>query len=52
MAYDAKVIQAMIASPGDVIEERDSIKRILSDWNDLNSAKELGAVDIQDSQIS
>lgn len=30
----------MIASPGDVSEERNCIRRIIHNWNDLNSAKE------------
>lgn len=30
----------MIASPGDVQEERDAIRRMLIDWNDLNSASQ------------
>jgi hypothetical protein len=37
MAFDAKVVQVMIASPGDVIEERESIRKTLYDWNNFNS---------------
>lgn len=37
MAYSATVIPVMIASPGDVSEERNLIRDILHEWNDLNS---------------
>ena len=37
MAYNATVIPVMIASPGDVIEERDAIRNIIHDWNDINA---------------
>lgn len=40
MAYSATVIQVMIASPGDVSEERDSIRKTIHGWNDLNAGKE------------
>lgn len=40
MAFEATVIQVMIASPGDVSEERDCIRRLIHKWNDLNSRKE------------
>lgn len=37
MAYQATVIPVMIASPGDVVEERDLIRTIIHDWNDVNA---------------
>lgn len=38
MAFEATVIQVMIASPGDVIAERDIIRTALGEWNNLNTA--------------
>lgn len=38
MAYRATVIPVMIASPGDVSEERDIIRAVVHDWNDVNAA--------------
>lgn len=38
MAYSATVISVMIASPGDVTEERNLIRDVIHEWNDLNSA--------------
>jgi hypothetical protein len=37
MAYQATVLPVMIASPGDVTEERDVIRAVLHDWNDVNA---------------
>lgn len=37
MAYNATVIPVMIASPGDVSEERNLIRDILHEWNDIHS---------------
>lgn len=37
MAFEAKVFKVLIASPGDVEEERISIPQIISDWNNNNS---------------
>jgi hypothetical protein len=37
VAYQATVIPVMIASPGDVAEEREYIRSIIHDWNDVNS---------------
>ncbi|PXF64347.1 hypothetical protein [Kangiella spongicola] len=37
MAYQATVIPVMIASPGDVAEERELIRNIIHDWNDVNA---------------
>lgn len=38
MAYTATVIPVMIASPGDVTEERRIIREVIHEWNDINSA--------------
>lgn len=38
MSYQATVIPIMIASPGDVAVERDIIREVIHDWNDVNSA--------------
>jgi len=35
--YDARVFKIMIASPGDVAKERQILRKIIHDWNDLNS---------------
>lgn len=37
MAYQATVLPVMIASPGDVSEEREIVRTTLHEWNDLNS---------------
>jgi hypothetical protein len=37
MAYTANVLSVMIASPGDVIEERNLIRDVIHEWNDINS---------------
>lgn len=37
MVYSAKVIPIMIASPGDVSEERRIIREVIHEWNDLNA---------------
>lgn len=39
MAYKATVIPIMIASPGDVFEEREVIREVIHIWNYINSAK-------------
>lgn len=39
MAYKATVVPIMIASPGDVIEERDVIRNVVHDWNDVNAQR-------------
>jgi len=36
MVYRANVLSVMIASPSDVIEQRDDIRAILSNWNFVN----------------
>lgn len=38
MAYQATVIPVMIASPGDVQEEREVIRKVIHDWNDINAS--------------
>lgn len=38
MAYRATVIPVMIASPGDVSEERAIVREVLHEWNDVNGA--------------
>ncbi|MBL8298080.1 MAG: DUF4062 domain-containing protein [Rhodanobacteraceae bacterium] len=38
MAYTATVIPVMIASPGDVFEERKIVRAAIHDWNDVNAA--------------
>jgi len=37
VAFQATVIPVMIASPGDVDEEREIIRDIIHDWNDVNA---------------
>jgi hypothetical protein len=37
MAYQVTVIPVMIASPGDVNEEREIIRAVIHDWNDINA---------------
>lgn len=37
MAYTATVLSVMIASPGDVTEERNLIRDTIHEWNDINS---------------
>ena len=37
MAFDAKVLRVLIASPGDVGEERNVIPEIVNEWNAINS---------------
>ena len=39
MAYKATVVPVMIASPGDVTEERDVIRTVIHDWNDVNAQR-------------
>lgn len=38
MAYQATIIPVMIASPGDVSNERDVIREVIHDWNDINAS--------------
>lgn len=37
MAYSATVYRVMIASPSDVVEERNLVRKIIQEWNDLHS---------------
>ena len=37
MSYDARVFTVLVASPGDVQEERQAIADIIHEWNNLNS---------------
>jgi hypothetical protein len=37
MPYDAKVFKIMIASPGDVALERNIVRDIIHEWNDIHS---------------
>ncbi len=38
MAYQATVIPIMIATPGDVAEDREVIRTVIHDWNDVNAS--------------
>ena len=38
MAFDAKIFRVLIASPGDVGNERDVIPEVINDWNAINAA--------------
>ena len=35
--FQASVYKVLVASPGDVDEERQAITEVISKWNDLNS---------------
>jgi len=37
MAFDAKILRVLIASPGDVGDERNVIPEIINEWNAINS---------------
>jgi hypothetical protein len=37
MAYDSRTFRILIASPGDVEEEREIAVKVIQEWNDLNS---------------
>lgn len=37
MAYNATVLSVMIASPGDVTKERNIIRDVIHEWNDINA---------------
>lgn len=43
MAFDARVLKVLIASPGDVEEERDAIPEVIARWNNAN-AESIGVV--------
>lgn len=38
MAFDAKILRILIASPGDVGDERSVIPEVINDWNTINSS--------------
>lgn len=40
MAYDAKVLEVMIASPSDVTHEREIVRDIVAEWNAIHSRKD------------
>ncbi|WP_285430078.1 DUF4062 domain-containing protein [Pseudomonas sp. fls2-241-R2A-110] len=37
MSYDAKVFNVMVASPGDVVDERDAFREVIHEWNVIHS---------------
>jgi hypothetical protein len=37
MSYQATVFKVMIASPGDILEEKEIIREVLHEWNDIHS---------------
>jgi hypothetical protein len=37
MAYQANIVNVMIASPGDVAPERQAIETIIHNWNSVNA---------------
>ncbi len=39
MAYKATIVPVMIASPGDVAEEREIVRSVIHDWNDVNAQR-------------
>lgn len=39
MSYEAKVFRVLIASPSDVVDEREIAVKTIQEWNDLNSAE-------------
>lgn len=39
MAYDAKVVEIIIASPSDVAEERKIVREVIAEWNALNASE-------------
>lgn len=38
MAFDAKIFKVLIASPGDVGDERNVIPEIINEWNAINAS--------------
>lgn len=40
MAYDAKTIEIMIASPSDVVRERQIVRDVIAQWNAVHSRRE------------
>lgn len=39
MAYDAKVLEIIIASPSDVAEERKIVREVIAEWNAVNASE-------------
>jgi hypothetical protein len=37
MSYEARVLKVMIASPGDVSAERQTVRDVLTEWNHIHS---------------
>ena len=37
MSYQATVFKVMIASPGDVAAERNVIREVITEWNNVNA---------------
>ena len=37
MPYDAKIIEVIIASPGDVADERQIVREVIAEWNAINA---------------
>jgi hypothetical protein len=37
MAYDAKIVEIMIASPSDIVEERDIVRHTIATWNSVHA---------------
>jgi hypothetical protein len=37
MSYDAKVLEIIIASPSDVVREREVVREVIADWNAVNA---------------
>lgn len=44
MPYQATVYNVMIASPGDVQEERNIVRQVIHEWNDIHSEKTMIAL--------
>lgn len=40
MAYNAKAVEVMIASPSDVVNERQAVREVIADWNAVHSRRE------------
>lgn len=40
MSYSAKVLKVFIASPGDVLKERQIVRNVLARWNTINAERE------------
>jgi hypothetical protein len=37
MSYDANVFLVMVASPGDVVDEREAFREAIHEWNVIHS---------------